>query len=120
VQQTPPKFRIVLRGYERSQVDALVARAIESGPAAVRVPPAPNFTIVLRGYDRRQVDEYLVTLAGSSGVADSTPTSLAAPDFTLVSYGYDISQVERFVARALSRIAELERMLERRAEPPGT
>ena len=48
-------FTIVLRGYNREQVDAFIAQ-VEAGTA---VDPAPSFSIALRGYERRQVDRYV-------------------------------------------------------------
>jgi DivIVA domain-containing protein len=58
-------FTIVLRGYDRQQVDALLGRASAalaagSDPAqrarAEEALRAADFTVVLRGYDRTQVD----------------------------------------------------------------
>ncbi|PWK52069.1 DivIVA domain-containing protein [Actinoplanes xinjiangensis] len=58
-------FTIVLRGYDRQQVDALLGRASAAlaagGDAAQRARArdalrAADFAVVLRGYDRAQVD----------------------------------------------------------------
>ncbi|SFE70141.1 DivIVA domain-containing protein [Actinoplanes philippinensis] len=57
-------FTFVLRGYDRSQVDALLGRAsaaldAEDASQRARAREAlqtADFTIVLRGYDRAQVD----------------------------------------------------------------
>lgn len=66
------QFAKVLRGYDRAEVDRLVARADEalsSGDAAQRAAArealrSPSFTVVLRGYDRVQVDQALRALRG--------------------------------------------------------
>jgi DivIVA domain-containing protein len=60
-------FLVVLRGYDRAEVDAVVRRvndALESGDPRLRATVREelrNYTlsIRLRGYDRFQVDEYL-------------------------------------------------------------
>ncbi|WP_433790051.1 hypothetical protein [Actinoplanes sp. CA-252034] len=57
-------FTIVLRGYDRGQVDAELGRAsaaLDAEDAAQRARArealrAADFTVVLRGYDRAQVD----------------------------------------------------------------
>jgi DivIVA domain-containing protein len=55
-------FTIVLRGYDRAEVDTYLD-AVEAGTPATT--PA-GFKVSLRGYDRRQVDQYLEQLTGSS------------------------------------------------------
>ncbi len=45
------EFSIVLRGYDRAQVDRAIAEA-EAG----RKPSDTSFWIALRGYDRAEVD----------------------------------------------------------------
>ncbi|HCT75709.1 MAG TPA: hypothetical protein DGG94_13710 [Micromonosporaceae bacterium] len=42
-------FDMVVRGYDREQVDAWVQNPVGK----------PDFTVVLRGYDRHQVDAFL-------------------------------------------------------------
>jgi DivIVA domain-containing protein len=52
---TPAEFRgfdVVLRGYDRDQVD----RYLEALSQADSPMAPPAFRVVLRGYDRRQVD----------------------------------------------------------------
>ncbi|MFF5289189.1 DivIVA domain-containing protein [Paractinoplanes globisporus] len=60
------EFTVVLRGYERKQVDAALARAFDAlapdGGVAQRTAArdalrAAEFEVALRGYDRLQVDE---------------------------------------------------------------
>jgi DivIVA domain-containing protein len=61
-------FTVVIRGYDRGQVDATLAEAErlrESGQVdAVReLLAGKRFAVVLRGYDRGQVDAHLEALA---------------------------------------------------------
>jgi cell division septum initiation protein DivIVA len=56
-------FEVVLRGYDRVAVDALV-RAVESAAGdedriAAAIKSAGSIPVVLRGYDRAQVDAWL-------------------------------------------------------------
>jgi DivIVA domain-containing protein len=55
-----PRFRVVLRGYDRHQVDECVRALKLSGtPAREFIHAVEGFDVVLRGYDRREVDRYL-------------------------------------------------------------
>lgn len=62
-----PGFVVVLRGYDRAQVDAAVRvahDALLSGDSATCAEAATDlagitFAVRLRGYDRNQVDDYL-------------------------------------------------------------
>ncbi|WP_412539879.1 DivIVA domain-containing protein [Longispora sp. K20-0274] len=63
---TGKKFDVVLRGYERAQVDELVARAEKHGLTREEWAEI-RLTITLRGYDPRQVDDYLSELVGGAG-----------------------------------------------------
>jgi DivIVA domain-containing protein len=64
---TPPGFQVVLRGYDRAQVDALVASVEETlkstNPAvrsqALELLGKATFRVSMRGYDRFQVDAYI-------------------------------------------------------------
>jgi len=54
-----PRFRVVWRGYDRSQVDEFLrvaanSTADEDADTGVR----PEFDGVLRGYDRNEVERY--------------------------------------------------------------
>lgn len=63
------RFPVVLRGYERAQVDALVARIDgtlgrgngkdSAAPITADEVRGTRFDVVLRGYDQRSVDEEL-------------------------------------------------------------
>jgi DivIVA domain-containing protein len=65
--QTPPSFTVVLRGYDRRQVDALLRQATDalaSSDARLRETTRqalakPALRVQLRGYDREQVHLYL-------------------------------------------------------------
>ncbi|HEY3504372.1 MAG TPA: DivIVA domain-containing protein [Actinocatenispora sp.] len=48
-----PRFDVVMRGYQRREVDAWVAQ-VRSG-----VTGPPTFTLVMRGYHPGQVDQYV-------------------------------------------------------------
>jgi len=63
-------FTVVLRGYDRTEVDKALGRAeaaLSSGSESLRSASLHElrngFTIVLRGYDRAQVDNTVGTLA---------------------------------------------------------
>ncbi|MGH9210496.1 MAG: hypothetical protein ACRD2C_07405 [Acidimicrobiales bacterium] len=72
-----PDFTIVLRGYERTQVDTYIdtlRRALARGDALSGVSAMPDFTIVLRGYERTQVDAYLQRLILRSTASEAMGT----------------------------------------------
>ncbi|WP_052745431.1 DivIVA domain-containing protein [Allosalinactinospora lopnorensis] len=66
----PVEFAVILRGYNRKQVDVLLDRISISlaegsetlGGITADEARAHSFDIALRGYDRRQVEEHLETL----------------------------------------------------------
>jgi DivIVA domain-containing protein len=61
------EFSVVLRGYDRTQVDTLLQRAgeaVRSTDPALRASVAaqlrePKLSVVLRGYERREVNSVL-------------------------------------------------------------
>lgn len=57
------RFDVVVRGYERTQVETHLTRVEDARRAGVAAPAPPEFTVVLRGYDRAQVDRHLDALA---------------------------------------------------------
>jgi DivIVA domain-containing protein len=69
------EFHVVLRGYDRPQVDALLQRAgeaVQSTDPALRASVAarlrdPKLSVVLRGYDRLEVDGVLERLSAVLG-----------------------------------------------------
>ena len=102
-----PDFTIVIRGYDRTQVDQAISHLLSSPPGSFVVP---KFDIVMRGYERTQVDSYMRQRAGALVTNGSAP-GLTPPSFTIVSQGYERAQVDQFVHHAIARIAELERAL---------
>ncbi|UQU62441.1 DivIVA domain-containing protein [Couchioplanes caeruleus] len=68
-------FTVVLRGYDRAQVDAAIGRAdaaLSSGSETMRASARADlagqaFDRVLRGYDTREVDRALTELLGGLG-----------------------------------------------------
>ncbi|WP_155374859.1 DivIVA domain-containing protein [Catellatospora vulcania] len=111
----PPDFTVVLRGFDRSEVDALI-EAVYRGEAHLAGRTVFDFTVVLRGYDREQVNAYLGRLAAlheaeggfrpladpDSGVPTVGPVALRDPAFpraVLFGKGYDPAQVDALVAR---------------------
>ncbi|MEV2274673.1 hypothetical protein AB0I72_03720 [Nocardiopsis sp. NPDC049922] len=89
----PPFFDVLLRGYDRAQVDALVSRAYATlldgtlptrtfaldpllrldgaDPITARELRAARIDVVLRGYDRAQVEGLLNSLEGHLAAAES-------------------------------------------------
>ncbi len=68
-------FTIGLRGYDRTEVDALIARAeaaIASGSseerAEVKAAVERGLKVALRGYDRQQVDDFLSRVIATMSV----------------------------------------------------
>ena len=98
-----PDFTIVMRGYDRSQVDQAIVRLLSSPAGTFKVP---TFDVGGRGYEPSQVDRYFrqwASIPSSNGV---TP-----PKFAIVTRGYERNQVDQFVRHAVARIAQLERDL---------
>jgi DivIVA domain-containing protein len=119
-----PEFSMVLRGYDRRQVDDVVARLegtlgrapLKGGPITFKQLKWTEFDIVMRGYNRHEVDEvmrrYRRELAALEGVElpDDGPGSGPMPSgpreethhgdgFSVVLRGYDRRQVDDVVAQ---------------------
>jgi hypothetical protein len=60
VPDPPGDFTVVLRGYDRTQVDDWVGRVQRSAPPYSR----PSFKVTFRGYDRAQVDQWVRHVTG--------------------------------------------------------
>ena len=64
-----PEFDVVLRGYDRPQVDTVIEDALRAlvSPGAATITAdrlrAAELDVVFRGYDRNQVADYLDLLA---------------------------------------------------------
>jgi DivIVA domain-containing protein len=59
VPEPPAGFTVVLRGYDRAQVDEWISQVQRSAPPY----PRPSFNVALRGYDRAQVDAWVRQVA---------------------------------------------------------
>lgn len=117
-------FQVVLRGYDRHQVEYLIDR-IEGtlGRGPLNGPPVEleeidraAFDVVLRGYHRREVDqalaEYRRELAARSGAGeargetgDDLATVIRKRRFGTVAIGgYDPQEVDAFLDQIASRL----------------
>jgi len=103
-------FVIALRGYERTEVEEVLARAdaaiasdSETMRAAARAELSTvEFTVCLRGYDTREVGRAVAARLLRLG---GTPPPPAEPPFLIALRGYDITQVDAFLARAHEALA---------------
>jgi hypothetical protein len=113
----PPDFTIVLRGYDRAQVDGYLADVRSGGRSE---QPMPRFDRALRGYSVSEVDTHIRQLRPEPDVGvGQLPAPPVTPRFTIALRGYDRRQVDRFVAEAQACIVELERVARRPGQPPG-
>jgi len=100
-------FTIALRGYERSEVEEILARAdtaIASGSEPARASAraelqAAVFSPCLRGYDTREVDRAVAARLVRLGAEQSRPS------FLIALRGYDIAQVDTLVDKAYEALA---------------
>jgi len=60
VLEPPDGFTVVLRGYDRMQVEDWAGRVRRSAPPY----PMPSFRVVFRGYDRVEVDRWVRHVTG--------------------------------------------------------
>lgn len=120
-----PRYPVAVRGYDRKQVDALLARvaganghgSAEGRPITADEVRASRFDVVLRGYDRRAVDtalhEIIRRLEAAAPVRSRSRPS-ARPSWligwiqssqfagTRVRPGYDVRDVDAFLARVVA------------------
>jgi DivIVA domain-containing protein len=97
-------LRVALRGYDRAQVEAFVAKVQRdlggSGSVSTAPPPLwpsvgpPQFSVVLRGYDPAAVDDFLRRHADPSARA----AALREVSFPVRLRGYDRGQVDAYVS----------------------
>ncbi|MEV6600345.1 DivIVA domain-containing protein [Actinoplanes sp. NPDC051346] len=102
-------FTVALRGYDRDQVDRLLAQtdvALASSDEALRASArnllqSPDLVVVLRGYARDQVDAAIRDRLGRLGLAtpDNPPRGYASSPFVVVLRGYDMAQVDDALGR---------------------
>ncbi len=104
-------FTVVLRGYDRDQVDRLldeVDAALASSDEALQASArellrSPDLTVVLRGYARDEVENAVKDRLNRLGstVSDWAPDIPRAPSMFVVTLrGYDMAQVDEVFARA--------------------
>jgi DivIVA domain-containing protein len=98
------QFARALRGYDRNQVDAAVARLLERLDGVAPPHFEVDFSVVLRGYDVAAVDALLAQAQRAMASDDATERAAAAAavsDAQLPSTlrGYDRNQVDDFLAR---------------------
>lgn len=103
-------FTVVLRGYDRDQVDRLLAQAdaaLSSLDEALRASTRellqrPQLVVVLRGYARDEVDDAVrdrLRSLGSTTDRETPPGALVASSFVVVLRGYDMAQVDDALGR---------------------
>jgi len=107
-------FTVVLRGYDREQVDRLLARAdaaLASGDEALRASTrellrSPDLKVVLRGYARKDVDNAVEDRLSRLGptTLDTAPRNPMPFTFVVTLRGYDMAQVNDVFARVEAAI----------------
>ncbi|GAA1290145.1 hypothetical protein Psi02_16000 [Planotetraspora silvatica] len=113
---------MVLRGYDRKQVDAFFER-LAAGAVTAEELEKPSFRVAMIGYDRHQVwDVVEDRFAGPGGEAAAhavvTPAQPLAggpasgKEFDLVLRGYDRHQVNVILARVDAGTITAEELLE--------
>ncbi|MDG4825483.1 hypothetical protein O7635_26855 [Asanoa sp. WMMD1127] len=103
----------VLRGYDRAQVDAWLARARAGGVAADPTevdPPTPEFLVVLRGYRIKETDALVATVAAALASDDpfrraEALRAIAGPRPPVAFRGYDRRMVDKHLSRAERALA---------------
>jgi DivIVA domain-containing protein len=103
-------FTVALRGYDRDQVDRLLAKvdaALVSSDPALRESTRqlllnPDLVVVLRGYACDQVDDAVRDRLRSLGSTTNPNAPLPDPvprPFVVVLHGYDRTQVDEVFGR---------------------
>lgn len=130
--KTGMQLPVVMRGYDRAQVDALlqsISQALNGGPpmSADEVREA-RFDVVLRGYDPRAVDELvrecIIELQAKAPIAERPGRPQAQPAWLItwiqntrfsgsgLRSGYAVRDVDAFMDRVIAGL--------RGAAPPVT
>ncbi|WP_238006850.1 DivIVA domain-containing protein [Dactylosporangium sp. AC04546] len=92
------EFEVVLRGYDRHEVDTLV-RAIEAGADPQRL--GSNLTVVLRGYDRQQVDGWIARRRGGASPRRAEPPL----ELSVVLRGYRPAETDALITEVRAALA---------------
>ncbi|SPT64400.1 MULTISPECIES: DivIVA domain-containing protein [Actinomadura] len=120
--RTGARLPVVMRGYDRNQVDALlkrVSQALDGGPpVSVDDVRMTRFDVVLRGYERRAVDELLREcireLQGRAPIGERPGRPRAQPGWLInwiqnarfsgarLRSGYDVRDVDAFLERVIA------------------
>jgi DivIVA domain-containing protein len=115
------RFQVVLRGYDRRQVDAFIDRVegtlgrgpLNGSPVSIEEAGDVRFDVVLRGYARHDVEarisQYRQELQGRGPDGDNGDGELATlirrrPFRTVPAGGYDPDEVEAFLDEIASRL----------------
>jgi DivIVA domain-containing protein len=95
-------FEVVLRGYDRFAVDALVqkveAAAGDKKRIAAAIKGAGPLSVVLRGYDRAQVDAWLAGRGAKAAPAGGAKPAPAPLEFMMTLRGYRPAEVDALLA----------------------
>ncbi|NKZ04782.1 DivIVA domain-containing protein [Actinomadura latina] len=120
--RTGARLPVVLRGYDRDQVDTLlkrVSQALDGGPPITADEVRETrFDVVLRGYDNRAVDELLrecIRELQAKGPIGDRPRRPRAQPAWLINWiqnarfssaglrpGYDVRDVDAFLDRVVA------------------
>jgi DivIVA domain-containing protein len=120
------RFPVVLRGYNRAQVDAVLDRIAgvarskspQTGPVTADEIRASRFDVATRGYDRRTVDEALhehIRRLAAEGPRSARPKRPQVRQGWLIGWvqkaqftgvrmrpGYDVRDVDAFLDRVVA------------------
>ncbi|MEU5989676.1 DivIVA domain-containing protein [Spirillospora sp. NPDC047418] len=120
--RTGARLPVVLRGYDRTQVDTLlrrVSQALDGGPPiSAEEVRGTRFDVVLRGYDSRSVDELLREcireLQARAPIGERPGRPRAQPAWLInwiqnarfsgarLRSGYDVRDVDAFLDRVVA------------------
>lgn len=101
------KFDVVLRGYDRVAVDALVEVVDAAAGDRDRIDAAVRggLPVVLRGYDRAQVDAWLARRAGGPRTGEASASVIPGPELMIVLRGYRVAETDALLATVGAAVA---------------
>jgi DivIVA domain-containing protein len=93
------EFEVVLRGFDRFTVDALVqaveAAAGDQRQIAAAIKEVTPLPVVMRGYDRAQVDAWLTRCqTGNRGAGPDQEPNAEPVEFSIVLRGYRVAETD--------------------------